>query len=97
MTEHQHIKREDLTPAAAPAEQTSTTEHERILQNNIIGQKTTAEGTAGKDGAHAPTGDAAREDAKGAGISPLGFLPDARHTKGRGPVNTHRPPPFSRG
>lgn len=61
MTEHQHTKRKERTPDAAPTEQAGITEQERILQDNIIGQKTTAEGTAGKDGAPAPTGDAARE------------------------------------
>ena len=61
MTGHRHTKREGLTRDAAPAEQVGITEQERTLQDNIIGQRTTAEGAAGKGGAHAPTGDAARK------------------------------------
>lgn len=60
MVEQQHGKRDDLTRDVARDEQTGTTDQERTLQDNIIGQKATTEGTAGKDGEHAPTGDAAR-------------------------------------
>lgn len=42
-------------------QKTDITEQERILQDNIIGQKATTEGTTGEEGTHAPTGDAARE------------------------------------
>jgi hypothetical protein len=61
MAEQQHGKRDDLTRDVASDEQSGISDQERTLQDNIIGQKTTTEGTAGKDGAHAPTGDAARE------------------------------------
>lgn len=46
---------------AAHDEKTDPQDEERTLQDNIVGQKATAEGTAGKDGEHAPTGAAARE------------------------------------
>ncbi len=61
MVEKQHGERNDTTRSSARDEQSGTTEQERTLQDNIIGQKSTPEGTAGKDGEHAPTGDAARE------------------------------------
>jgi hypothetical protein len=61
MSEQRHTEREDMTRDDARDEPTGTTDQERTLQDNIIGQKTTTEGTAGKDGEHAPTGDAARE------------------------------------
>ena len=42
-------------------EQTDPQDAEQTLQDNMIGMKATAEGTAGEDGEPAPTGDAARE------------------------------------
>ena len=61
MAEHQCSEREESTRGVARDEATGATDQERTLQDNIIGQKSTPEGTAGKGGEHAPTGDAARE------------------------------------
>jgi len=61
MTEKRHDERADTTRGVVRDEQAGISEQERILQDNIIGLKTTTEGTAGQDGEHTPTGDAARE------------------------------------
>ena len=61
MSEERRDKREDTTRPVPVDEATGISEQERVLQDNMIGQKTTTEGTAGKDGQAAPTGDAARK------------------------------------
>jgi hypothetical protein len=61
MVEKRHGEREESTHDVVRDERTGISEQERILQDNIIGQKTTTEGTAGEDGEDIPTGDAARE------------------------------------
>lgn len=45
----------------ARIERTESSEQQQILQDSIIGQKATAEGTAGTNGEDVPTGTAARE------------------------------------
>ncbi len=61
MAENRRGEREEPTSGVTRDEATGTTDQERTLQDNIIGQKSTPQGTAGKDGEHAPTSDAARE------------------------------------
>ncbi len=61
MAEDQRGECDESARGVARDEATGITDQERTLQDNIIGQKSTPQGTAGKDGEHAPTGDTARE------------------------------------